>query len=148
VTHEYVIGLGGLIAADPTGDGTPTAIAWAADRILAIGPDARVRAISRGDSVFLDLAGCSVTPLPGDTARAVRVLGERGVSATDPRAIVDALADAGLLDPGQGLEPGSAADLACWSGDPVRLLATVIGGAFTEHDEHLGPFRPARGYPA
>jgi hypothetical protein len=145
VTHEYVIGLGGLIATDPN-DGEPaTAIAWAADRVLAIGTNVVVRAISRGDSVFLDLAGCTVTPLPCDTARAVRLLERQGVAASDPRAIVEALADAGLLAPGQGLEPGAAADLACWSGDPIRLLATVVAGAFTDRDEHLGPFDP---YPA
>ncbi len=148
MTHEYVIGLGGLIATDAT-DGEPaTAIAWAADRVLAVGRDAVVRAISRGDSIFLDLAGCAVTPLPDDPARALRALEARGIPAGDPGRLVAALCDAGLLSPTAWLEPGARADLACWSGDPVRLRATVIGGAFSEGDEHLGPFQRAPSQPA
>jgi len=143
VTHEYVIGLNGIIAAVPAGDGPATAIAWAADRVLAVGPDAAVRAISRGDSIFIDLAGCTVTPLPDDPARAVRVLEAARIDAADATALVDALADAGLLSEGARLEPGSPADVACWAGNPARLLATVVAGAFTGRDEHLGPFYPA-----
>lgn len=63
MTHEYVIATGGLVlGTDPAGR-TPTAIAWAADRVLAVGSDEEVRAISRGDSTFLDLGGCTVTAL-------------------------------------------------------------------------------------
>ncbi len=143
MTHEYVIGLGGIIAAEPVGGEPATAIAWAADRVLAVGPDEAVSAISRGDSIFLDLAGCTVTPLPEDPARAVRVLQAAGVGAPGVATLIETLAGSGLLPAGGQLEPGSPADLACWAGNPIRLLATVVGGAFTEHDEHHGPFYPA-----
>jgi hypothetical protein len=68
VTHEYVIAIGGRIAGAHGVDGrVATAIAWAADRVLAVGSDDAVRAISRGDSTFLDLGGCAVTAAdPGE----------------------------------------------------------------------------------
>jgi hypothetical protein len=65
MTHEYTIATGGLIApgsGSPTA-AAPTAIAWAADTILGTGTDAEMRALSRGDSRFLDLAGATVRPL-------------------------------------------------------------------------------------
>jgi predicted amidohydrolase YtcJ len=75
VTHEYTILTGGVVlatgAAGTVGvadvsDGAPaTAIAWAEDTILAIGDDTTVRAISRGDSRFIDLRGAVVVPLDG-----------------------------------------------------------------------------------
>jgi hypothetical protein len=150
VTHEYVIALSGRILgsrAHTDGPG-PTAIAWAADRVLAVGSDAEVRAISRGDSTFLDLRGCAVTPLPRDLRRAEEVL--RQAIQTDRGVDVrQALAAAGLIDPDSALEPGSPADLAVWSTDPasvepaaaatLRVLAEVRAGAFTEGNEHSGP---------
>ena len=60
MTHEYTIATGGRVvtlAALPAA----TAIAWAADTILATGTDAEMRALSRGDSTFLDLAGAVVS---------------------------------------------------------------------------------------
>lgn len=115
MTHEYVIGIGGRIAGtDPGAGPAPTAIAWAADAVLAVGSDETVRAISRGDSTFVDLDGCTVTA------------GEHGTV----------------------LEPGAPADLDFWA-DPGgadgdrRLVASVRAGAFTEGDEHCGPFRRA-----
>ncbi len=60
MTHEYTIATGGRVVT-PAGQPTATAIAWAADTILATGTDAEVRALSRGDSTFLDLAGAVVT---------------------------------------------------------------------------------------
>jgi hypothetical protein len=143
VTHEYVIGLRGIVGPSAPAAGEATAIAWAADRVLAVGADADVRSISRGDSIFLDLAGCTVTPLPDDPARAGRLVETSGISAADATAVVGLLADAGLLAPDERLEPGSPANLACWGGDPAHLLATVVAGAFTEGDEHHGPFYPA-----
>jgi hypothetical protein len=64
MTHEYVIATGGrILGTDPSAGTTPTAIAWAADHVLAVGSDEAVRAISRGDSTFIDLDGCAVTAL-------------------------------------------------------------------------------------
>lgn len=61
MTHEYTILFGGVVI--PGGDAPAvTAIAWAADTILAVGTDDAVRAISRGDSRFVDLAGARVVP--------------------------------------------------------------------------------------
>jgi hypothetical protein len=46
MTHEYVIGLRGVVLGGAaTADGLPTALAWAADRVLAVGSDEAVRAI-------------------------------------------------------------------------------------------------------
>lgn len=155
MTHEYVIALHGRI--EPVGAdaraGAATAIAWAADRVLAVGPDGIVRSISRGDSTFLDLRGCVVTALPADPARAEALL--REVMEVEPaRGPADRLVEAGLLDPDSALESGAPADLAFWEaiaepgtgpeGRPVqqgfRLVAVVRAGAFTEGDEHRGPF--------
>jgi hypothetical protein len=62
VSHEYTLLLGGTVV---RGGGRPdaSAIAWAADTILAIGSDEEVRAISRGDSRMIDLAGATVIPV-------------------------------------------------------------------------------------
>ena len=62
MTHEYTILTGGTVLA---GKGAPgcTAIAWAHDTVLLVGSDAEVRAISRGDSHFVDIGGLVVVPL-------------------------------------------------------------------------------------
>lgn len=170
MTHEYVIALGGAIlgasragreASHAAGHKTrredapaPSAIGWAADRVLAVGSDEIVRAISRGDSTFLDISGRAVTPLPADTAGAERLL-RAAVTAGSPFRATEVLQRAGLLDPASVLEPGSPADLAFWSLDPettaaaaaesLRIVAVVRAGAFTEGDEHCGPFPHATG---
>ena len=148
MTHEYVIATGGVIlAADPGGPGeSSTAIAWAADRVLAVGSDEVVRAISRGDSTFIDLGGCVVTQLPGDLPLAEHRLREVGV-ASGPLDVIASIARAGLFDPSPTLEPGTVADLAFWRAGPEgppRLVAVVRSGGFTEGDEHRGPFPRAR----
>jgi hypothetical protein len=156
MTHEYVIALGGRIEPHGTGrDGdVSTAIAWAADRVLAVGPDDMVRAISRGDSTFLALGGCVVTALPVDPARADELVREASLEAGPDLDLGALLVDAGLVDPDAALEPGSAANLAFWapgpggddpSGLPAHLVAIVRGGAFSDGDEHSGPFPAARG---
>jgi hypothetical protein len=157
VTHEYVIGLGGRIErrGPVTGDIPPTAIAWAADRVLAVGPDEVVRSISRGDSTFLELGGCVVTALPDDTGRAEALVREASVAGGSDLDLGALLIGAGLLHSDAVLEVGSPADMAFWgagprSGDPVGraeigLVAVVRDGAFTEGDEHRGPFSDARG---
>lgn len=70
MTHEYTLLLGGRVI---PGGGAPeaTAIAWAADTILAIGSDEEVRSISRGDSHVVDLTGAVVrSPESGPTLEA------------------------------------------------------------------------------
>jgi hypothetical protein len=73
VTHEYTILTGGVILGGAA-TGHASAIAWAAGTVLAVGDDAAVRAVSRGDSHFADLRGAMVQPLgasrlePGDAA--------------------------------------------------------------------------------
>jgi len=154
MTHEYVIALDGRIDPHRPGDAgpAPTAIAWAADRVLAVGTDDIVRAISRGDSTFLDIEGCVVTALPDEPERAASMLRDASLGGGGAELDVGALLiDAGLLDPDSALEPGSVADLAFWGLAPedadhrrsLRLVATVRGGAFTEGDEHTGPFSNA-----
>jgi hypothetical protein len=106
VTHEYTLLTGGRVIRGPTG-AEATAIAWAADTILAIGTDEEVRAISRGDSHFVDLAGRTVVPMSED---------------------------GGFRWPPEGqLEVGGRADLAVLlpgddvNGDP-RTIAVIKGG--------------------
>jgi cytosine/adenosine deaminase-related metal-dependent hydrolase len=91
VTHEYVLLVGGRIV--PGGDAPEAeAVAWAHDTILAIGPEAAVRAISRGDSTVHDLGGAWVVPL--DAAGAFR------------------------WPPAVRLDVGGRADLAVYRADP------------------------------
>jgi len=145
MTHEYVIAYHGSI--EPRGDALATAIGWADEAVLAVGSDEVVRSISRGDSTFIDLDGCVVTPMPTDLDRA----GELVRATTDEGLDVGRLlVGAGLLDPASTLSPGSPADLAIWGrgldpADPdgsvlLQLVATVRGGHFTEGDDHRGPF--------
>ena len=116
MTHEYVVALGGVIVGAVDADGEPaTAIAWAADRILAVGQDGPVRAISRGDSTFLDLAGWLVmAPDPGGTP--------------EPGAPADL----------EFRPPGSLGRRA--PGPPSAVLRQ---GVFTSGDPRRGPFGPA-----
>jgi hypothetical protein len=159
MTHEYVIALRGRIdtGMPESDDAGATAIAWAADHVLAVGPDDVVRSISRGDSTFLDLGGCVVTALPEDAARADAVVSAAAGQRTSTPGIGGLLKEAGLLDRDASLEPGSPADLAIWQADlsaaagkgrPAGgLVAVVRGGAFTEGDEHYGPFPKANDSP-
>jgi hypothetical protein len=150
MTHEYVIGLRGVVL----GAGTPagpelTGVAWVADRVLAVGTDELLLAISRGDSTFLDLAGCAVTPLPSDVAAGERLV-RAAVAAGGPFDPVRLLAGAGLLAADAAIGVGAPADFAFWSVDPravpaaeaatVGIMAVVRAGRFTDGDEHLGPF--------
>ena len=95
-----------------------------------------------------------VTALPEDLERADALVRE-ATTGIDPDLDVGALLmDAGLLGPDASLEPGAPADLAFWGAGPAstvhigaangppgrRLVAVVRGGAFTEGDEHRGPF--------
>lgn len=157
MTHEYVIAVHGAVLGTGRAAGAaPTAVAWAADRVLAVGSDDAVRAISRGDSTFLDLAGGAVTPAPEHTVAAERLV-RAAVAAGHPFDPVTLLAGAGLLAPDARVEIGAPADLAVWSADPgavppsgaasMRIVAIVRAGAFTAGDEHTGPFGRLPGTP-
>ena len=159
MTHQYTIATGGIVLGAGGPPDTPrTAIAWAADRVLAVGSDIEVRAISRGDSTFLDLAGSIVTPTPRDEAAAERVV-QAAIAVGDRLDPVEAMWGAGLLADGGRLEPGSPADLAFWgmssrrvppaaAAATVRIIATVRAGAFTAGDAHTGPFARLPGWTA
>ena len=135
MTHEYVIALNGHIEPDPGGDSEETAVAWAGSSVLAVGPDDVVRAISRGDSTFLDLCGCIVTPLPEAPSHADSLIREQHAVGAD---VARLLVESGLLSAEASLEPGAAADLAFW--DESGLVAIVREGHFTTGDDHRGPF--------
>jgi predicted amidohydrolase YtcJ len=112
VTHQYTILTGGriLISGEPEsgprpGQGSvdpPTAIAWTEDTVLAVGADAAVRAVSRGDSRFHDLAGAIVRPL--------------GTGPLEPGAPADFAVLDGTSDPSDG----------------PRQIAVVRGGRVVE----------------
>lgn len=63
MTHEYTILVGGLLLGASDARSPATAIAWAADTVLAVGGDAAVLAISRGDSKVVDLRGALIRPV-------------------------------------------------------------------------------------
>ncbi len=82
MTHEYTLLLGATIL--PGGDRAPCeAIAWAHGTVLALGTDAEVRAISRGDSHVLGYPGAFVVPL--GAVLAVGEPADLAILATDPR---------------------------------------------------------------
>jgi predicted amidohydrolase YtcJ len=98
VTHLYTLLVGGTVI---TGRDEPdvSAIAWAADTVIALGSDEEVREISRGDSHMIDLGGASVVALDG---------------SKDPRWPPDAT-----------LEVGGRADLAVLASDPRQIDAST-----------------------
>ena len=53
MTHEYIIATNGLIEPSTLEDGEATALCWAAEAVIAVGPDDVVRAISRGAAGYL-----------------------------------------------------------------------------------------------
>jgi predicted amidohydrolase YtcJ len=105
VTHEYALLVGGLVLPGGT-EPDATALAWAGGTVLAIGSDAEIRSISRGDSHVVELRGAVVVPL-GDHDE---------VAWPAPARLV----------------VGGAADIAVLDGDPrartPRILALVRGG--------------------
>ena len=66
MTHEYTLLVGGTVV---PGGGRPnvSAIAWAADVLIALGSDDQVRATSRGDSHVVDVGGAFVEPIDDAT---------------------------------------------------------------------------------
>ena len=135
MTHEYVIATNGHIEPSTLEDDEATALCWAKDAIVAVGPDEVVRAISRGDSTFLDLCGCLVTPLPEAPSHADSLVREE--RATGPE-VARLLVEAGLLPAEVTLEPGAPADLAFW--DETGLVAIVRDGRFSDSGDRNGPF--------
>jgi hypothetical protein len=83
VTHLYTLLLGGTVI---PGGGQPdvSAVAWAGDIVIALGSDEDVRAISRGDSHFVDLRGAFVVPL-GEGTLEVGGPADLAVLSGDPR---------------------------------------------------------------
>jgi predicted amidohydrolase YtcJ len=62
VTHEYTLLFGATVL---PGGGEPAceALAWAAGTILALGTEAEIQAVSRGDSHVMTFPGTFVVPL-------------------------------------------------------------------------------------
>lgn len=148
MTHEYVLATGGVVYGAPPGPRRATALAWAADRILAIGSDDEVRAISRGDSHTLDLDGRAVTPLPAEPAEAELRL-RRAVQRELPFEPDEVLRQLLPVGADAQLAVGGRADLAIWSLDPralapgrapeLRIEQVVRGGRLAESPTAPGP---------
>lgn len=100
MTHRYTLLVGGTILPGP-GQADCSAIAWAEGTLLALGTDAQVRALSRGDSELRDLRGAYVVPVGA--------------------------ADRVEWPPSTTLEVGGPADLAILTADP-RVGAGRAGG--------------------
>jgi predicted amidohydrolase YtcJ len=96
VTHRYTLLIRGTVV---SGRDEPdvSAIAWAADTVIALGSDDDVRGTSRGDSHVIDLGGAVVVALG------------QGPDARWPS--------------GATLEVGGRADLAVLESDPRRIDA-------------------------
>jgi hypothetical protein len=103
MTHEYTLLVGGNVR---PGGGAPqaSAIAWAEDTVLMIGTDEAVRAISRGDSHIVNIAGLEVVPL-GDS---LEVGGPADLEVRDAQARPVAVVRGGHLIQG-ALPRGSTA---------------------------------------
>ena len=94
MTHGYTLLICGIVI---TGRDEPavTAIAVAADTVIALGSDDEVRGISRGDSHVIDLRGASVVALgqgiqacwPPDATLEVGGRADFAVLASDPRGL-------------------------------------------------------------
>jgi hypothetical protein len=92
VTHRYTLLVGGTVI---SGRDEPdvSAIAWAADTVIALGSDDDVRGTSRGDSHVVDLGGASVVALgegpdpcwPTDMTLEVGGRADLAVLELDPR---------------------------------------------------------------
>ncbi|MGZ8437312.1 MAG: hypothetical protein ACXWXR_02080 [Candidatus Limnocylindrales bacterium] len=93
MTHRYTLLVGGTVI---PGRDEPdvTAIAWAEDTVIALGSDDKVRGVSRGDSLIIDLEGATVVPLgdgsdacwPVDATLEVGGRADLAVLRRDPRA--------------------------------------------------------------
>jgi predicted amidohydrolase YtcJ len=94
VTHLYTLLIRGTVIAGRD-EPEASAIAWAADTIIALGSDDDVRGASRGDSHVIDLGGASVVALgegldawwPTDATLEVGGRADLAVLASDPRLL-------------------------------------------------------------
>jgi predicted amidohydrolase YtcJ len=94
VTHRYTLLIRGTVI---SGRDEPdvSAIAWAADMVIALGSDDEVRGTSRGDSHVIDLGGASVVALgegpdarwPPDATLEVGGRADLAVLESDPRLV-------------------------------------------------------------
>ena len=128
MTHTYTLLIGGIVIAG-SGRTDATAVAWAEDTVLAIGTDAEVRAISRGDLDLVDLHGAFVVPLAADAepawpSAATLDVGGRAdlaVLPRDPRLAI-----------GDGVEARSLEPLAFIRGG--RVVAGALPGVHGQDD--------------
>jgi predicted amidohydrolase YtcJ len=84
VTHEYTILHGGtVIPGDGSSDGT--AIAWAEGVVIAVGDDAGILGISRGDSAFVHLQGAAVAAADAGASLGIGDAADLVILSADPR---------------------------------------------------------------
>ena len=121
MTHEYTILSGGVVERPRVGvTATATGIAYAGGVVLAIGTDDDTHAISRGDSIVVDLRGRHVIPL-------VQAATQTWPAACD-RDGIDRLATLAAADGcAEELDIGTSADFAICSMDGC-LEAIVVDG--------------------
>lgn len=125
MTHEYTLLLGGTVI--PGGEAPDaTAIAWADDTILALGGDADVRGISRGDSHVFDLRGACVVALGLENAGGPTARAAAGAAAPIAAALaIGGRADLAVLDRDPRVTVPDGAGVVT---SPARTLAVVRGG--------------------
>ena len=135
MTHEYTILVGGTVLPGARAD-EAAAIAWAAGTILAIGAEAEVRAISRGDSRVVEVPGCFVVPTGAPLE--IGALADLVVLDRDPRV--------------EGSPPGTVAVVAAGRLVAGRLPGLGRGDDGDHHDQgddegDRGDGRPPGGAP-
>ena len=139
MTHLYSIARGGIVIRG-TGQPDATALAWAGGTVLALGDEAGVSSISRGDSLVAELRGACVVPLAGGSDAPWPLRGTLEVGGPADFAVVER-------------DPRTTAAQAATAGTPPRpsigTLAIVragrlVSGSFSgidpssDHHPHAG----------